>query len=107
MVHCTKCGAELKEGAVFCHSCGASVTTKTEPVFGRRSRKERDECFGSSGEACFGPPGSGVGMWGAISGGIFIIGIGLLWFFDWFWPGILFLIGLMMIVGGIVALSRR
>ncbi|MDH5770330.1 MAG: hypothetical protein OEZ25_03475 [Candidatus Bathyarchaeota archaeon] len=58
-------------------------------------------------EACFGPRGSRVGLWGAISGGVFLLGLGILWYFDYFWPGILFLIGIMMIIGGIVAYTRR
>jgi hypothetical protein len=32
--------------------------------------------------ACFGPRGSGRGLWGSISGGVFIIGLGILWYFD-------------------------
>ena len=58
-------------------------------------------------EACFGPPGSKRGLWGAISGGVFLIGLGILWYFDWWWPGILFLIAIMMMIGGIVAYKRR
>lgn len=58
-------------------------------------------------EACFGPPGSRAGLWGAVSGGVFLLGLALLWYFDYFWPGILFLIGIMMIIGGIVAYTRR
>jgi len=30
----------------------------------------------------------------SISGGIFLIGLGVLFFTDWFWPGILLVIGL-------------
>jgi len=69
--------------------------------------KEREACFGQESEACFGPPGSKRGLWGAISGGVFLIGLGILWYFDWWWPGILFLIAIMMIIGGIVAYKRR
>lgn len=94
---CKKCGAELKEDTKFCPKCGASIAVE------KRARpahtKER--------EACFGPPGSGGGLWGAISFGVFLIGLGILWVFDIFWPGILFLIALMIIMGGMVALSRR
>ena len=65
----------------------------------RRYRAER--------EACFGPRGSGGGLWGAISGGIFLIGLAVLWYYDFWWPGIFFLIALMVIIGGIVAYTRR
>lgn len=29
----------------------------------------------------------------AVSGGVFLIGLGILFFFNWFWPGILILVG--------------
>ena len=99
MPFCRKCGAELKENAKFCASCetpiGAETRVKPKPSYTR----ER--------EACFGPRGSGGGLWGAISFGVFVVGLGILWLFDFFWPGILFLIGIMIIIGALVALSRR
>jgi hypothetical protein len=101
---CENCGAELKEDAKFCAHCGVPVGTETtqrpEPVVERvRTRKRK--------EACFGPPGSGGGLWGVISFGVFVMGLGILWLFDFFWPGILFLIGLMMVIGALAAFSRR
>jgi len=42
------------------------------------------------------------GLWGAISGGVFLIGLGLLWYYNWWWPRILFLIGALIIMGGII-----
>jgi len=100
MVKCPGCGAELRKGDKFCYSCGADVTKqKKEETPRRRHREAR--------EACFGPPWSGRGLWGAISAGVFLLGLGLLWYFDFFWPGILILIGLMMVIGGIAAYTRR
>ena len=98
MPFCRKCGAELEENAKFCHSCGNPLGAEERVRSGRRYARER--------EACFGPPGSGGGLWGAISFGVFIIGLGILWFFDVFWPGILVLIGLMIAIGATVAVSR-
>ena len=97
MPYCQKCGAELKEDARFCPKCGAAVSAemRARPVY----TKER--------EACFGPPGSGGGLWGALSAGVFLIGLAILWIYDIFWPGILFLIAVMIIIGSLVALSRR
>jgi hypothetical protein len=46
-------------------------------------------------------------LWGAISGGVFLVGLGVLWYFDAWWPGILILIGLMIVIGGIVSYTRR
>ncbi len=99
MPFCKKCGAELKEDAKFCPKCGTPVGA------GERARPRGG--YAKEREACFGPPGSGGGMWGAISFGVFIIGLGILWLLDWFWPGILILIGLLVIIGGLVTLSRR
>lgn len=98
MPYCSKCGAELDKEATFCPKCGTAVGAKErvgpEPSYERK-------------EACFGPPGSGGGLWGAISFGVFIIGLAILWLLDWFWPGILLLIGLMIVIGALVAYLRR
>lgn len=98
MVYCHICGAEIDEDTKYCASCGASVAYKRSV----QARKHRDE-----GKACFGPAGSSVGVWGSISFGIFLLGVGILWFLDALWPGIIILIGLMVIIGGIVSYTRR
>jgi hypothetical protein len=94
---CRDCGAKLKENARFCAKCGTPIDDKqVKPI--RRQTEEK---------ACFGPPGSGGGLWGAISFGIFVIGVGILWYLDFFWPGILFLIALMIIIGAVVTYSKK
>ncbi len=109
MPYCSKCGAEMDETAEFCPKCGAPAGAMAKAEHKVRGVKEKREeaCFGGRQEACFGPPGSGGGLWGAISFGVFIIGLGILWIFDFFWPGILILIGLMIFLGALVAVSRR
>lgn len=99
MPFCKKCGAELNEDAKFCNSCGTPV--------GAEKRVRPRKMYTKEREACFGPPGSGGGLWGAMSLGVFIVGLGILWFFDIFWPGILILIGIMVIIGGLVTVARR
>jgi hypothetical protein len=89
----------MNEGDQFCPNCGANISGTPHRVHTESRRRER--------EACFGPPGSGVGLWGAISGGMFLIGLIVLWYYDWWWPGVLFLIALMAIIGGIVSYTRR
>ncbi|UCC27661.1 MAG: hypothetical protein JSW29_06245 [Candidatus Bathyarchaeota archaeon] len=89
----------MKEDAKLCDSCGTPVIAEAKIRRRTRYTKER--------EACFGPPGSGGGLWGAISFGVFVVGLGILWLFDIFWPGILILIGIMVIIGAFVTLSRR
>ena len=99
LAFCKNCGAELKEDAKFCPYCGTPVSAEKRVRPRQRYAEER--------EACFGPRGSGAGLWGSISFAVFIIGLGILWLFDIFWPGILILIGLMVLIGGLVAYSRR
>lgn len=99
MPFCKKCGAEVKEDAEFCAYCGTPI--------GAERRVKPKVSYAREGEACFGPRGSGGGLWGAISFGVFVVGLGILWLFDIFWPGILFLIGIMIVIGALVALSRR
>jgi uncharacterized membrane protein YvbJ len=101
MPYCSKCGTELDKAVKFCPKCGAPVGAEAKAE--RRARAVEEP----RREACFGPPGSGGGLWGAVSFGVFIIGLAILWLFGWFWPGILFLIGLMIIIGALVALSRK
>jgi len=100
--YCKSCGNELKEGDKFCPVCGTPVSAPQ--VTEVRAERVRDV---RSGEACFGPRGSGGGLWGAISGGVFLIGLGILWYFNFWWPGILFLIGIMVVVGALAAYARR
>ena len=97
-VYCHICGAVINEDAKYCASCGASVAYKKSV----RTRKHREE-----GKACFGPAGSAVGVWESISFGIFLLGVGILWFLDALWLGILILIGLMVIIGGTVSYTRH
>jgi hypothetical protein len=42
-----------------------------------------------------------------MSSGVFLIGLAVLWYYDLWWPGILFLLALMAIIGGIVSYTRR
>ena len=98
MPYCSHCGKETGEEDQFCPNCGANLS-QTQ-ISRRRERRSRES-------ACFGPAGSGGGLWGAISGAVFLIGIGVIWYFDWWWPGIIILIGLLAIIGGLVSYSRR
>jgi len=41
-------------------------------------------------------------LWGALWVGVLLIGLGILFYYDIFWPGILILIGILMLIGGII-----
>lgn len=41
-------------------------------------------------------------IWGAMWVGVLLIGLGILFYFDVFWPGILVLIGILILIGGII-----
>ncbi|UCE57339.1 MAG: zinc-ribbon domain-containing protein [Candidatus Bathyarchaeota archaeon] len=101
MSYCTKCGKELGKDIRFCPKCGGAVGAEGKAELRTRGAMAKRQ------EACFGPPGSGGGLWGAISFGVFIIGLAILWIYDFFWPGILFLIALMIIIGALVSYARR
>lgn len=98
MPYCKKCGAEIAEGAEFCPKCGTPVAERRKEWKG-----PRDECFGWE---------RGGEYWGTMAIGVFLIGLGLLFYLDsigvigW-WPGILLLIGIMIIIGGIISYVRR
>ncbi len=93
MPYCRKCGAQLAEGEEFCSKCGTPVAGYKREEW----RGPRYECFGWE---------RGGEFWGLIAIGVFLIGLAILWYFNLFWPGILFLIGIMIIVGGIISYSR-
>jgi len=91
MPYCKECGTQIPEEAEFCPKCGTSVAEyKWEEM--------RDQCFG------WGKAGA---PWGIVSIGVFIIGLAILWYYNLFWPGILFLIGIMIIIGAIISYMRR
>ncbi|NIN52457.1 MAG: zinc-ribbon domain-containing protein [Nitrososphaeria archaeon] len=96
-MHCSKCGAENKDDARYCSSCGESLYATRTPA------RKPDEWE----KTCFGPARRG-GLWASIWGGVFLIGLAILWYLDsinvlkW-WPGILFLIGIMIVISGILS----
>jgi len=108
MVYCTRCGAKNEDSAVECTNCGAPLevrppSTRVHP----RSRREEEMCFGAEG--CFRP---WFGRAAGIVLGLFIVLIGLLGFIQSYfnveaWPLVLIAIGVIVIIGGYLAYSRR
>ncbi|NWG08991.1 MAG: zinc-ribbon domain-containing protein [Nitrososphaerales archaeon] len=98
MPYCRKCGAEIAEGAEFCPKCGTSGAEYGKAEW----RGPRNECFGWE---------RGGEFWGTVAIGVFLVGLAILFYLDsigvisW-WPGILFLIGIMIIISGIISYAR-
>jgi len=108
MVYCTKCGTKNEEDAVVCVKCGASLVAR--PAW-RRERRRREK----EGEECFGLPHGGA-IVGLIIGVIIIL-VGLsfvpgilppgieIW--DYLWPFMIIVIGLLIVAGALYSYSRR
>lgn len=111
LVYCTKCGAKNEDDAKVCVGCGAPLQVS------RRGKKYRssDECFGSrkhrdKEDECFGLPHGG-----SIAGiifGIIIVIIGLaivsgLRIWDYLWPLMIVVVGILIIAGALYGMRRR
>jgi len=107
MVYCVKCGAQNPDDAKVCAQCGAPLHTV----------QKREECFGVERqkryeEECFGIPHGGAIVTLAI--GLIIVLAGLSFLLSevyeisipW-WPFIIILFGILIVVGAIYGLRRR
>jgi uncharacterized membrane protein YvbJ len=120
MVYCTRCGTKNADDAKVCSQCGAALYAVGESGPARRAE---DECFGSRrhGEPyrrveheCFGIPRGGV-IVGIIIGAIIVLsGISILLqtiypqmpAIPW-WPLVVIIFGILVIIGAIYGLRRR
>lgn len=101
---CQACDYKNDDDAEYCARCGA-VLAEMKPVAGKD-----EDCFGDEDSECFGLPHGGA-IFGIIIGIIIIIwGVSSITGFpiwEYFWPLILVLFGLLIVVGAIYAMSRR
>jgi hypothetical protein len=117
MVYCVKCGAKNPDDAKTCSQCGAPLYSLEAVENPRRVEKE---CFGTRmgveprervEEECFGIPRGGAVMGLAI--GLIIILAGLSFLFQelygiripW-WPFVIILFGILIIIGALYGLRR-
>lgn len=114
MVYCVKCGAKNPDDAKTCSQCGAPLYALT----GDTRSKHNDECFGAAGpfeeveKECFGIPRGGAVVGLAI--GIIIILAGLSMLLQellhisipW-WPFVIIILGILIIIGAVHGLRRR
>ena len=107
---CAACGTRNPPGAAFCVTCGRSLDAR--PVADAPANPlpilPADAPLISTPPASVEsvpaprPPRRGFSVeWGGIMGVIWLIGIAVLAIFNWWWPGIMVLIGVSALVGGL------
>ena len=118
MVHCPKCWEKNEEDAEYCAKCGAALEgSRSSRVwdsmdewgenFGKRAEKWGEQFGKRVEDECFGLPNGG-----AIAGliiGIIIILAGISWItgFQFFWPVLIVVLGILIIAGTVYRFSRR
>jgi hypothetical protein len=110
VVYCSKCGTQNPDDAKICSNCGAPLYTVGE----RYPGSEREHYRRVEGE-CFGLPNGGL-IAGIIVGAIIIIaGLGMFLqasgyigdFWNVFWPIIIVIFGILILLGAIYGQRRR
>jgi ribosomal protein L40E len=118
MVYCTKCGTKNPDDAKTCSQCGAPLYSIGER---EQRRRNQGECFGTRRaeepyrrvqDECFGIPRGGTIV--ALAFGIIIVLAGISFLFQelyniaipW-WPFVVILFGILIIIGAIYGLRRR
>jgi predicted amidophosphoribosyltransferase len=106
---CTFCGTHNPPIASFCVRCGQALTAPTAepsrsaapptlepapiayaPAAPARSQSTAQRTHDSA-------------RWGGIAGGLFLLGLALIAWLNWWWPGILVLVGVTALTSGLVA----
>ena len=101
MVYCVKCGAKNASSGERCTQCGASLEIDTYPPR-RISRRRQEECFGLPGGNII--PGLIFGTMIILAGISWIVGFE---FWDFFWPFIIVIFGILMVAGSLYKLQHR
>jgi ribosomal protein L40E len=106
---CAVCGTRNPVGAHFCVKCGHSLaapaaTPNASPIPPAPALEPLAAAPARQTVAApdVGRGGRNSAAWGGISGGLFLIGLALIAWLNWWWPGILVLVGLSAIVGGVL-----
>jgi ribosomal protein L40E len=106
---CAACGTHNPVGADFCVMCGRSLGSRPvaeppldpvpppAPAAPIAPRAVSQPALRSPASRSHAP------LWGGVSGGVFLIGLALLFAFNWWWPGILVLLGLTSLIGSMAA----
>ena len=96
MFHCVKCDTENPDDAEFCNKCGSGLYGGDS----KHHKRKEDECFGlPRGGAIFGLfIGIKIILWGITE----VFGIQIE-----FWPFIVIIFGVLVVVGGLYKLMRN
>ena len=109
MVYCHNCGTKNEDDAEYCSKCGSSLKENDDYYRDRRHRHRRDGGYPRRGE-CFGLPHGGL-IVGLIVGILLILfGISSIYgfaFWQYVWPTIIVIIGILFVAGAIYNYSRR
>ena len=103
MVYCHNCGTKNEDDAEFCSKCGTPLKEGVDKRSWDKSHKrQRDECFGL-------PHGNIIGP--LIIGVILILaGISAIYgfeFWQYLWPALIVLVGILIIAGAIYKARSR
>lgn len=103
MVYCHNCGTKNEDDAEFCSKCGTPLKENVERGHREKQHKrQRDECFGL-------PHGNIIGP--LIIGFILILaGLSSIYgfeFWQYLWPALIVLIGILIIAGAIYRARNR
>jgi hypothetical protein len=106
---CASCGTRNPLGAEFCVMCGRSLASRpvaeppANPLPPSRPAEPLAPPAPRAAPAYSSARPSNPAMWGGVSGGVFLIGLALLFAFNWWWPGILVLLGVTSLIGSLAA----
>lgn len=106
---CAACGTVNPEQAVFCVNCGRSLEAPVAVSRPVATAPQRAPTLPAAPLPLMPTARASIGLsrrsrpnaavWGGVSGGVFLIGLAVLFMTSWFWPGILVLLGIMALFG--------
>lgn len=101
MVYCDECGKQNEDDSEYCSKCGNPLKGGNDMSRSRDNRRRRDECFGL-------PHGNIIGP---LIIGVILVMVGLssiygfaIW--NYIWPAVIIIIGLLIIIGAIYNTRR-